>query len=266
MRKGILIATAIMLILSLASCGGIEQEAGTTPEVAESISPEKEYCGTWEISSVEIEGSKFTADEVSAMGDDSLTGVGLVIKEGGKACLLENGTGDIVDWSITSNGIKIGVIECTIVDGLICIENNDIVMCFEKVSDEQTIPVPEKTNELTKPTSEETPTPAISFDLVAGEAGEYGKYVTFNEGTEFEETFYAYYIPAGVYTVTNVGEYVGQISVYSNGIHVTEEGWEEPAESGDVALLDVNESTTITIRENQYVEIHEPDHFRFEAQ
>ena len=81
-----------------------------------------------------------------------------------------------------------------------------------------------------------------------------------------EETFYAYYIPAGVYTVTNVGEYMGQISVCSSEIHVTEEGWEEPAEVGDVALLDVNESATITIGENQYVKVPEPAHFMFEAQ
>ncbi len=106
----------------------------------------------------------------------------------------------------------------------------------------------------------------FTIDLVAGEAGEYGKPITFNKGTEFEETFYAYYIPAGVYTVTNVDDYMGQVSVYNNEIHVTEEGWEEPDGSGDVALLDVGESTTITIEDNQYVEIHEPNHFRFEAQ
>lgn len=260
MKKGILITAVFILMLSLVACGGNapggdEQEAGTTPEVTEPISPENEYCGTWEIASVEIEGTKFTAEEASAMGDNNLAGIKLVIKEDGKACLLENGTGEIVDWFITSDGIKIGVIECNMVDDLICIENNDVVMYFEKVSDEQTISVPE-----------ETQVPAISFDLIAGEAGEYGEYVTLNKGTEFENTFYAYYIPAGVYTVTNVGEYMSQVSVYDNEVHVTEEGWEEPSGVGDVELLDVGKSATMTIEDDQYVKIIEPAHFRFEAQ
>lgn len=34
------------------------------------------------------------------------------------------------------------------------------------------------------------------FELVAGEQGEYGKMITYNKGTEFEENFYAFYVPA----------------------------------------------------------------------
>jgi len=102
----------------------------------------------------------------------------------------------------------------------------------------------------------------LSFTLVAGEMGKYGKMITFNEGTEFELQRCAYYIPAGTYTVTNKGEYMSQVNVYSNEINITEEGWEEPA-TGEAQLIDVGKCATITISENQYVYITEPSTFKF---
>lgn len=105
----------------------------------------------------------------------------------------------------------------------------------------------------------------LKFVLTAGEAGEYGKLITYNKGTEFEETFYAFYIPEGTYTVTNKGEYMGQVNVYSDETHITEEGWEE-AESFGVKLLDVGKSDTITVGAGQHIEIAEPSVFEFEQQ
>ena len=106
----------------------------------------------------------------------------------------------------------------------------------------------------------------LVFELVAGEQGEYGDLNTLNAGTEFEETQYVYHIPAGTYRVTNIGEYMSQISVYSDETHITEEGWEEPAETIFVAVLDVNGSKEFTIADNQYIEIHEPAKFKIEEQ
>lgn len=105
----------------------------------------------------------------------------------------------------------------------------------------------------------------LKFVLTAGEAGEYGKLITYNKGTEFEETFYAFYIPEGTYTVTNKGEYMGQVNVYSDETHITEEGQEE-AESFGVKLLDVGNSDTITVGAGQHIEIAEPSVFEFEEQ
>jgi len=56
-----------------------------------------------------------------------------------------------------------------------------------------------------------------------------------------------------------LSDYSAQISVYSRGIHVTEEGWEEPKEFIFAKVLSAGESTEITIGEDQYIEIHEPD-------
>lgn len=129
-----------------------------------------------------------------------------------------------------------------------------------------TQPAPQPPAEVSQSVPEsEPPSPSLSFELVAGEAGDYGKQVTFNEGTEFEETFYAYYVPAGQYTVTNTGEYTSQINVYSDERTVTDAGWEEPAESIAVKLLDVGQSADIEIGNNQYIEIAEPSTFKMEA-
>ena len=101
----------------------------------------------------------------------------------------------------------------------------------------------------------------LNFTITAGEAGEYGKLLTYNQGTEFEETFYAYYVPAGTYTVTNKGKYMSQINVYSDDTVINEDGWEEPKSTGIVKLLDVEKSETITIEEGQHIEIAEPSVF-----
>lgn len=106
----------------------------------------------------------------------------------------------------------------------------------------------------------------LTFILTAGEAGEYGKLITYNKDTEFEETFYAYYVPSGTYTVTNQGEYMSQVNVYGNEMVITD-GWEEPELVVDgVKLLDVGESYTITVEENQHIEIAEPSVFEFKLQ
>ena len=61
-----------------------------------------------------------------------------------------------------------------------------------------------------------------SINLVAGQLGDYGTYMTLNKGTEFENTYIAYHVPEGTYTVTNNGEYMSQISVYGDETHITE--------------------------------------------
>lgn len=106
----------------------------------------------------------------------------------------------------------------------------------------------------------------LVFELIAGQQGEYGKMITYNKGTEFEENFYAFYIPAGTYIVTNTGKYMSQLNVYSDEIAKNDAGWEEPAETYFANLVDVNSSVTVTIKEGQHIEIAEPSNFKFEQQ
>lgn len=105
-----------------------------------------------------------------------------------------------------------------------------------------------------------------SITLTAGETGEYGKLITYHEGAEFEETLYAYYVPAGTYTVTNIGEYGSQITVCSDETVITDTGWEENVSIGDVELMGVGESYTITVEEGYHIEIIEPAVFELVKQ
>ncbi len=104
----------------------------------------------------------------------------------------------------------------------------------------------------------------LVIELVAGELGEYGTFVTLNKGTEFEQTVIAYHIPAGEYTVTNIGEYMNQFNIYSDETHITDEGWEEPAEGIFVKLMDVGATEDFTIEDKQYIKIVEPGKFKIE--
>ena len=98
--------------------------------------------------------------------------------------------------------------------------------------------------------------------LVAGEQGDYGELITLNEGTEFEETYYVYRVPAGTYKVKNTGNYTSQFNVYGD-TPVKDGEWEGLPDVGiEPLLLDVGAESTVTISEHQVVEIHEPDIFQ----
>lgn len=104
----------------------------------------------------------------------------------------------------------------------------------------------------------------LVIELVAGQQGEYGTPMTFNKGTDAEETVIAYHIPAGEYTVTNIGTHMDQFNIYSDETHKTEEGWEQPAESFFVKLIDVNASESFTIADDQYIKVVEPGKWKIE--
>lgn len=114
------------------------------------------------------------------------------------------------------------------------------------------------------PSEEKEQEEKLVFELVAGEQGEYGTPMTFNKGTDEEVTIIAYHIPAGEYTVTNIGTHMDQFNIYSDEIHKTEEGWEEPAESFFVKLIDVNASESFTIEDGQYIKVVEPGKWKIE--
>lgn len=114
------------------------------------------------------------------------------------------------------------------------------------------------------PTGGENDAPATdAIVIVAGEAGEYGEKFTVNKGTEFEDTYYVYRLPAGTYKATNVGDYTTQLNVYSDELKKVD-GWEEPAETFFVELIDVSKSTTFSIKDGQHIEVAEPTELELE--
>lgn len=99
-----------------------------------------------------------------------------------------------------------------------------------------------------------------SIELIAGEQGEYGTLITMSEGTDMEESFYVYYVPAGTYTVTNEGEYMTQVNVYEGFARNNETGYDEYTATGDIKLIDSGETATIEVPEGWFIEIQEPTH------
>lgn len=136
------------------------------------------------------------------------------------------------------------------------LEDNDV-----SISDMLNNDTNETETDASEDTVDEQP---LTFELVAGEPGEYGELFTINKDTEFEETYYIYHIPAGTYTVTNIGEYMNQFNVYSDEYVINEDGWEEIAEAYYVKVLNPGESDTFTIEEGQHIEIVEPGKYLLE--
>ena len=131
-------------------------------------------------------------------------------------------------------------------------------------------PSPEATIQITENEGTDTSTVQTSdgtdasmvIVLVAGEQGDYGELITLNEGTEIEETYYVYRVPAGTYTVKNTGNYTGQFNVYGDTPVIEGNSEVLPMVGIEPLLLDVGAESTVTISEHQVVEIHEPDIFQ----
>ena len=104
--------------------------------------------------------------------------------------------------------------------------------------------------------TESTAEEAEPIRIVADEENEYSEEYTLNAGTDMPDTNIVYFLPAGRYKVTNVGDYRNQFNVYSRETHITDEGWEEAADSLPALLLEPGESQEVTIPEDYYIEIH----------
>lgn len=102
----------------------------------------------------------------------------------------------------------------------------------------------------------------LRFHLEAGKKGDFGKILTYNAGTECEETFYAYYVPSGKYIVTNKGYYTTQVNVYSDETHIVN-GWEEPKDV-QCYLISKDQSKQIIVEEGFHIEISEPTYILME--
>ena len=98
-----------------------------------------------------------------------------------------------------------------------------------------------------------------SFELVAGEQGEYGQEVTMSEGTDLEEKFFVYYVPGGTYEVKNLDSHRTQVSVYE-GFQKGDNGYDEYTDTGDILVLEPDETGSLNVPEGWFIEIHEPTH------
>lgn len=118
------------------------------------------------------------------------------------------------------------------------------------------------------PIATEQPEEKLKFTICTGNLDKYGTYVTFNKGKPDETKRIYYHIPAGTYKVSNDNKYMQQLNIYSDETHITEEGFEEPAEAFGAKLIEPFESITITIEDGQAIYFSEgkPAFFTFEQQ
>ena len=115
-------------------------------------------------------------------------------------------------------------------------------------------------NNATNETATASTTAEDTIDIVAGEAGEYGKTLVLNENTDLPYETIGYFVPAGTYEITNIGDYQTQANVYKNEKHVTDEGWEEWTD-GTSEIVGINETIEMTIPDGYFFKCDEPSHF-----
>lgn len=99
---------------------------------------------------------------------------------------------------------------------------------------------------------------AEAITLTAGELGDYGKEIVMNEGTDMEENLVVYYVPAGDYTVTNVGDNMTQVSVYEGFARDESTGYDDYTAVGDTPTIEAGASADINVPDGWFIEIHEP--------
>ena len=137
---------AVMLLLALTGCGETAKDIPTT-EIIETTEPVKmEYCGTWNIDHIVIDGTEYQQSELEAM-DNYKGRTVLVIKDGGNAYVAEGGVdGVIVEWSETDVGINLDGNDMIFANGLLRLKiYDDEVWYFKRISDSQLIEKSEDT-------------------------------------------------------------------------------------------------------------------------
>jgi len=96
---------------------------------------------------------------------------------------------------------------------------------------------------------------SLTFTITGGDLGEYGEWMTLNEGTEFPDTFIAYKIPVGNYIATNLDpDYPLGIYVYSEATEIVD-GWEYQSDCFQIVELQVGEAKSFTVPDGYYIQL-----------
>lgn len=129
MKKFTVIIACFAVMVCLASCNS---------DIVDNTS----IYGTWNAVGALIEGSEFTVSEIEALGDDSLNGLVLVIKEGGKVYARNDEFDEMLDLVQNGNEFTIGELRAYIKDGQLYWENEEYTVILTKSSESQMITIP----------------------------------------------------------------------------------------------------------------------------
>ena len=132
--------------MALTGCGKTAEDVPTTETNETTETAEPEYCGTWNIDHIVVDGTEYQQSELETM-DDYRGRTVLVIKDGGNAYVAEGGVdGVIVEWSETDVGINLAGDDMIFANGLLRLKvYDDEVWYFKRISDSQLIEKSEDT-------------------------------------------------------------------------------------------------------------------------
>lgn len=154
--KKILVIT-IVLLSTLTGCGGKTTTSDSNNQKQEIVEAKqeapmalKDVYGTWTFSKVTIDGSTYTIKEIEAMGDDSLSGVFFVFKEGGSVYMYagEDDEGNFTyTYNEESNIITVGAKDFVIEGNELVVTADNGTVYMDKYSNSQDITeIPKKSN------------------------------------------------------------------------------------------------------------------------
>lgn len=104
---------------------------------------------------------------------------------------------------------------------------------------------------------ETAPAPELSVMLDASQAGEYGREIVLDAGTEDEYRYFGYFFPAGHYRATYTdGKAWTQISFYRDETTVNTNGFEEAVLSDKKPILaNVGEPVEFDLVDGEYIKL-----------
>ena len=120
---------------------------------------------------------------------------------------------------------------------------------------------------VTTATTTTTPvtTATNSINLIAGSTNDYSQLVTLNAGTQFEESYYVYNVPAATYSVKNNTQSRTQVTLYNpDSLNVNEDGWEEFSDA-QAFPIEAGETIEVAVPDGWFIEIHEPTNITLTA-
>ena len=140
--------TLLMVLLLIAGCSG-KKDTQSKPEssYAPTIKPEEtdpyeKYYGTWTTSSVSVDGTKFTKEQLDALGDGKEADIILVFNKDGTMTGYDFYSENIQYFNYSKNednsSIVLDGVEFLIEDNeLVCPINSNTTLYMEKISDRQ---------------------------------------------------------------------------------------------------------------------------------
>lgn len=94
--------------------------------------------------------------------------------------------------------------------------------------------------------------------IYGGKENDYSEVIIYNAGTSDEVKKTGYFLPPGVYTITNIKDNFVQVNVYSRATKIVD-GFEEAEDVSFVKLLKERESVDVTISEGYFLYLADGD-------